>query len=328
MPSWGVDWDIERDPSRLGLVLPHHLWFSGDATVVTDVPEVGPASAEVDALRLLARWDPLARLGFFTELRLEDPVEFTEGEGATAANAGFDIERLYGEALLTPSLSLRIGKVFTPFGLWNQINRAPLTWTVEEPAVTESLFPRRATGISLLYQTTTRGWTVDATLYGPAQDELLFARTHDPTDASGWLTGSRVAVGRSLGAAFTSLGASLAGFRPANAGDWAIAAGLDLDVAIAGHEVTSEFIVNAPTFGRRTRQGLYVQDAIPLRWNVFAVLRFEYFQPAHGSAAFGQTVGLFWRPVPNVVLKADYLLGTRTLENFEPGFHASFSFLF
>ena len=72
-------------------------------------------------------------------------------------------ERLYAEALLTPTLSLRLGEFYTPYGLWNVVRRAPLTWTSDRPSITEDVFPQHATGVSLLYQTTWQGWSVDAT---------------------------------------------------------------------------------------------------------------------------------------------------------------------
>jgi hypothetical protein len=73
-----------------------------------------------------------------------------------------------------------------------------------------------------------------------------------------------------------------------------------------------------------------VQDAFPLLGQLYGVLRFEYFQPPprRGRAAVGQLVGLFWRPTPNLVFRADYLFGTRTLQEFQPGVEASFSLLF
>ena len=75
-----------------------------------------------------------------------------------------EVERLYLEALLTPTLTLRVGEVYTPFGLWNVVRRAPLTWTTERPAITESVFPQHATGLSLLYQATWHGWSIDAVM--------------------------------------------------------------------------------------------------------------------------------------------------------------------
>jgi hypothetical protein len=316
---------ITRDPSGIGFILPGSLWLSGDVTLAVDVPEHRPVVAEMDDIRLLARYEALSRLAFFGELRFEDLVEVVEGKGLLTEDAEVVIERLYAEALLTPQLSLRLGKVFTPFGLWNVISRAPLTWTVEEPAITESeTFPRRVTGLSLLYQKTWQGWTFDATAYGPAGDEIRFRRS----DAAGLLFGGRVAAGRALGPAFASLGLNAAGFRSHAREIWTTATGLDLAVSVGGHEIMSEYTHRMPASGPGTEQGLYVQDAIPLFDNLYGVLRFEYLQPPRGRAAVGQLVGLFWRPAPNVILKADYLFGTRRSENFSPGFQASFSFLF
>lgn len=315
---------IERDPSGIGLLLPGNLWLSGDVTLALSVPENDATSGEIDDVSLLTRWEATSRLSFFTHLRLEDLLEATEGEDVTSDGTELLVERLYAELLLTPQLSLRLGKIFTPFGLWNVISRAPLTWTVEEPAVVEEVFPRRATGVNLIYQTSWHGWTFDATGYGPAQDEIT---VHQP-NREGLLFGGRVAAGRELGPTFTTLGLNAAGFRDADAHRWTTAVGADLEVHVGGHEITGELTYREPVGSGRAKHGLYLQDAIPFAANLWGVVRFEYFQPHRGSAAVGQLVGLFWRPTPNVVVKADYLFGNRRLENFEPGFQASFSLLF
>lgn len=319
---------VARDPSGVGLILPGNLWLSGDATLTVEVPETQPTTFELDDMSLLARWEPLSRLAFFGELRLENLFEVVEGEGVLTSGGEMELERLYAEVLLTPSFSLRVGKVFTPFGLWNVISRGPLTWTVEEPAVTENVFPQRATGLSLLYQKTWRGWSFDATAYGPAQNQIQFRGAEDEGLDSGLLFGGRVAAGRDLGPAFASLGLNAAGFTRRESREWVTATGLDLAVAAAGHEITGELIYRVPAAGGRTAHGLYLQDAIPIVRTLHGVLRFEYFRRRHGPAATAQLVGLFWRPVPDVVLKADYIFGTRRLENLETGFQASFSLLF
>jgi hypothetical protein len=315
----------------VGLLLPGRFWLSGDLTLSVEVPEGEPTVGELDDVSLLARWDPLDRLGFFGELRLEDVVEVIEGEGVQTDGARVVPERLYAEVLLAPKLTLRLGKVFTPFGLWNVINRTPFTWTVEAPAITQGVFPQRATGLSLLYQTTWRGWSFDATAYAPAQDAMTFGRAEETQ--RGLLYGGRMAAGRTLGQAFGgpvfgALGVNAAGFRDRGSGEWRTATGLDLQVSVAGHEITGEFTWRLPANLRHPLHGLYLQDAIPLIGDLYGVLRFEYIQPPRGAAAVGQVVGLFWRPIPNLVLRADYLFGTRRLENFEPGFRASVSVLF
>ena len=319
---------ITRDPSGVGYVLPGNLWLSGDITLTVEAPETQDTSFELDDVSLLARWEPYSRLAFFGELRLEDLFEVTEHEGVITSGGQVEIERLYAEALLTPSLSLRVGKVFTPFGLWNVISRGPLTWTVEEPAVTENVFPQRATGLSLLYQKTWQGWSFDATAYGPAQNQIQFRDAEEESLDSGLMFGGRLAAGREFGPAWASLGLNAAEFTRGESRQWATATGLDLTVNAWGHELTGELTYRVPGSGGRTAHGLYLQDAIPIVRTLHGVLRFEYFRPADGPGATAQVVGLFWRPTPNLVLKADYIFGTRALENLETGFQASFSLLF
>ncbi len=329
-PAAGSDFHIEWDRAGNGIALPGGLWVGGDVTLVGVVPEGQPAVAEFEDVRLLARWEATSRLAFFTELRVEDLVEWVEAEGVDSHDVHFGVERLYAEVLLAPTLTLRLGKVFTPYGLWNPIHRAPLTWTVEEPAVVEELFPTYATGLSLLYHTTWHGWSVDATTYGPAQDTL----TSRSADDEGWLAGTRVAAGRPVGAAFGSVGLNAAGFRGYHDSEWAVATGPDLEIDLPGHQLTAELTFHIPAGGGRTVQGLYLQDAIPLAplapWarGLYGVLRFEQFQPQHGRSSVAGLVGVFWQPLPSVVLKLDYLFASRPLENLEPGLQTSFSLLF
>src|SRR5262245_29200399 len=91
---------VTRDPSGLGLILPGRLWVSGAVTVAGEVPEHEPNAIGIDDASLLARWEPLSRLSLFTELRLDDPVEASQGE-ALHTSLDLLVERLYLEALLT-----------------------------------------------------------------------------------------------------------------------------------------------------------------------------------------------------------------------------------
>lgn len=328
--SDGIRWD----PGH-GITFPHGLWLAGDLTFDGDLLEHEPASAELNDVSLLARWEPIDRLSFFGELRLDDVFEFVNGEGANSGTYDLTVERLYAEALLTPTVTLRVGEVYTPFGLWNVVRRAPLTWTVERPAITESVFPQHATGLSLLYQATWQGWSVDATTYGPAQDELSFRRRDDDElQEDGLMFGGRVAAGHALGPAFMALGLNALGFRPAGWSEWATVTGADLDVTLADHHVTGEFTFRISPSGRLTRQGLYLQDVIPLTpfvpvvRELYGVLRFEQVQPGHGPSGVGGLVGLWWRPIPMLVLRANYFFTNRTLDHFEPGFRSAVSIMF
>src|SRR5882724_9509255 len=172
------------------------LWIGGDLTVKATVPESGPATLELDDINLLVRYEPLPRLSFFSETRLENTFTLTEGQGAKVDNSDIFVERLYADWIALPNLTVRIGKFLTPFGVWNQIRRAPLTWTVERPLVTEGTYPEHTTGIGLIYQATLHGWSIDGTVYGPAQDELPL---HSSDESNLALVGGRVAAAHTLG---------------------------------------------------------------------------------------------------------------------------------
>ena len=321
--------DIRVPPPSAGrgLSLPGGVWLAGDVTVSAEVPEGDPAKAELDDLSLLLRYEPVPRLAFFTEIRLEDSLELVEGEELIEGPANVFVDRLYADWSLTPQLTVRAGKFFMPFGLWNVIHRAPLRWTVDEPAVVnEDVLPKHATGLSLTYQTTWHGWSLDATGYGPAQDELALRATKE----SGLLFGGRAALGHSVGDAFVAVGLNAAEYRPDNAKRWTESYGLDVDATFRSHHLTAELIyTRLPGRPRgRDQHGLYLQDVVPITDTLYGVVRFEYFQPPRGRTATGQLIGLFWQPIDHVILKANYQFADRKLENLVPGFLASVSFIF
>ena len=318
---------IMRDPGGEGFIVPGTgLWFGGDVTITGGAPEGDPAFLELDDVSLLLRWDAAPRLAFFAEARLEETVELLEAEGFEDSSPEISIERLYADVLLTPRLSLRAGKFFTPFGLWNVVHRAPLVWTIEEPAIAEGTFPKRTTGLSLVYQTTWQGWSVDATAYGPAQDELPLRRTTE----SGLMAGGRAAVGRTLGSAYGTLGLNVAGFEDHGTRRWAEAYGTDFEVTWRGAQLTGELVYEHLRGPASKQYGFYVQAAVPIPHvdDLYGVLRIEHFRPRHGAAGTGELVGVFWRPLPFLIVKTNYLFGEKIEDVLEPGFITSVVFFF
>lgn len=302
------------------------LWFAGDVTITGGAPEGDPAFLELDDVSLLARWDATPRLAFFVEARLDETLELVEAEGIERGTADISIERLYADVLLTPRLSLRAGKFFTPFGVWNVVRRAPLTWTIEEPAIAEGTFPTRATGLSLVYQTTWQGWSVDATAYGPAQDELPLRQTRE----NGLMAGGRTAIGRALGSAYATLGLNVAGFEDHGTRRWAETYGTDFEVTWRGAQLSSEFVYEHLRGPASRQYGFYVQAAVPMPVvnDLYGVLRIEHFRPRHGARGTGELVGVFWRPLPFLILKTNYLFGEKVEDVLEPGFFTSVIFFF
>jgi hypothetical protein len=303
------------------------LWIGGDATIEASVPEDTHSTVTLDELSLLLRWEPTPRLAFFTETKLDNLVTFTDSEGVSGGSRVLSIERLYLDWAATPTLTVRAGKFLTPFGLWNVIRRTPLSWTVERPLVTERFFPEHTTGLQLLYQTTWRGWSLDATAYGPAQEELALHGGAQEED--GRVVGGRLAIAHTLGPAFIGIGFNGAGIDPHSRGRWHGVTGTDLEVTAFGNFLTSEFTFEPPTDRQSDlKWGFYIQDAFPLIRRLYGVVRYERFDGQTGLHLDAELIGLAWRPVPFLILKADYQFANRSLGDFQRGFLASLTLFF
>jgi hypothetical protein len=255
-------------------------------------------------LGLLVRYELSPSLAFFNETDLEDTVTLVEHEGIERGSRILLLERLYFEWTIDPALSLRVGKFLTPFGIWNVVRRAPLTWTVDRPVATQNAFPEHTTGASLLYETTRHGWTVDATAYGQAQDELVRGTSDVSASAA---AGYRAVVGHTLGPAYLALGTSGIGFKNEDTERWEDAYGVDLDLTVWRNHLTAEFAYSHLRERRASRElSFYVQDVFPLYGTLSGVLRFEHIEPRRGTVVNGPLIRLAWRPVPHVLLKANY----------------------
>ena len=126
--------------------------LAGYSNLVLNVPRSAPKSLVLDDLSLfvsghLGRWfNPFVEAEFtgFDIARWDSP-------GIGRHDGDVVLERVYNDAALTDSLTLRLGKMLTPVGEWNEIHAAPLVLTTVRPAVTHRNFSEYATGVSILY---------------------------------------------------------------------------------------------------------------------------------------------------------------------------------
>ena len=302
------------------------IWLGGDVTVNATVPESGKASLELDDVNLLVRYEPLPRLAFFSETRLENTLTVSVRGGARVESADVFVERLYADWLAGPHLTVRVGKFLTPFGVWNEIRRAPLTWTVERPLVTERIFPEHTTGVGVFYQATLHGWSIDATGYAPAQDELPL-RSSD--EAGLTLAGGRVAAAHEVGAAYLSFGLNGEGAERRGHGGLEPVAGADINLNVAGNDLIGEFAyARSPERFVDDEWGLYLQDAVPLWNDLYGVVRYEHFRSLHDGPIEAGLVGLVWRPYAHLIIKADYQLTNKPSDDVPRGLLASLSIFF
>ncbi len=311
-----------------GSILPNvPLWLGGDLTVTGTVPDSGHhASIELDDINLLVRLEPHPRLSLFCETRLENTVKITEGHGADLDSSDLFVERLYADWLAGPHLTVRIGKFLTPFGVWNQIRRAPLTWTVERPLVTDATFPQHTTGIGLFYQATLHGWSIDGTLYGPAQDQLPLRSSNESNVT---LVGGRLVAAHSVGPAYLTIGLSSGGAERRKQNGLQPMAGADLNLSIGDNDLLGEFVyARSPEDGIDDEWGVYLQDSVPLRQNLWGVVRYEHFRSFSNGSIDGGQIGVAWRLNTHLILKADYQLTTKSSEEFPRGLLASIALFF
>ena len=278
----------------------------------------GPAIFSLDDLSFFVAWDPAPRVHLFSELELEDLVD-VDDHGRRSASS-YTTERLYGDFVLSDSASIRVGKFLTPVGRWNVIHAQPLVWTTSRPLVTEVPFDPHTTGAMLFGSLFPDGGGLTWQVFGQFTDQFDPAPTIQPADRSAgarleWATRG----GWSLG------GSYLASSDPRG---WRHLEGLDGLWRRDGLELMGELAVVEPRRGSR-QWGLYLQAVQEVVQRVYLVGRYEHFDEATaGPAVEIGVVGLAYKPLPYVVVKAEYLFSNHRTEEEPPGVKTSLAILF
>jgi hypothetical protein len=297
------------------------LWVGGYLTNTLSLLEDGPDSLALSDVGLLLRYQLTPTVSLFNETDLDDSLVWESGHGVQVGSRVLLLERLYADWQPMPDLTLRLGKFLTPFGLWNVVRRAPLTWTIESPLIADTIFPDHITGAAVGLQNTLGGWTFDATAYGQATDELVPGASDTVPKYAG---GGRLSAGRDVGPAYLDLGASGVAFQNEATEKWQDGFGTDFACTAWGNYLQAEFAYGRQlTAGADPQLGFYVQDALPITTGLWGVVRIDYLDPANGGALNGQLVGLAWRPLPWLFLKANYQFGNRSSDDLDRGFMAA-----
>ncbi|MBV9828980.1 MAG: hypothetical protein JO001_25435 [Alphaproteobacteria bacterium] len=125
---------------------------AGYSNLVLDLPAQRVKSLNLDDLSLFVTGHVNSAFNPFLEAELTSLSLLPPGRLAGEHEAGdVVIERLYNDSYLTDSTTLRLGKMLSPVGEWNEIHAAPLVLTTIRPAVTYRNFSEYATGLSLRY---------------------------------------------------------------------------------------------------------------------------------------------------------------------------------
>jgi hypothetical protein len=313
--------ELSYTPGRGARLGDTGLTLGGYSNLNVTRNEGGPALLSLDDVSLFVGWDPTPRFHLFSELEFEDLVEVDDhGRGGTNGWT-FTAERLYGDLLVSDSLVFRLGKFLTPVGRWNVIHAQPLVWTTSRPLATTLPFDPHTTGAMLSGTVAGRAGTVDYTAFGQFTNALDPAPEPQLQDRAG---GARLEYTAPAG---WSVGGTYLAFTRSSV--WHHLGGLDTLWRRGRFEVQGEFTYEeqaAATSG--TQWGLYVQPVIELLPRTFLVTRYEHYDQSFGGAVNIGVAGLAWRPLPYLVLKAEYLFADHPAAESSPGFKSSVAILF
>ena len=286
--------------------------------------EGGKARYAIDDVSLFLHWEGKGRLRAFAELGLETPLVATTS-GHVSSHSYFALERAYVDYLYTDGLNLRLGKFLTPIGRWNLIHADPLVWTTSRPLITEQAFPTNATGVMLFGSLPVLGHAVDYSVYGTVGTEW---RPNPDLDPFSEAYGAHVSTALTPNAEF---GFSLVSFEQRSSiGERRKLVGLDYVWSRNRYEFSAEAAYRFSNDGSRfDEKGLFVQGVVPLSARVYAVGRYEFYDPAGSAGDLNLLVwGLAFKPNPSLVLKMEARSGGNHSTLAPEGVQASVAFLF
>jgi hypothetical protein len=263
---------------------------------------------------------------FFTELEVEDVIVARPGEVTTTDDVELQVERLYIDYAGNDVAKVRLGKFLTPVGRWNLIHAAPLVWTSSRPLITENTFPTNATGAMLYGFLETPLGGLDYAIYASPGEELFRAKGKDTFNEA---YGGHVAL---TPWPTMKVGLSFVDFELTNSTDQRRQLyGFDFHWAYRRFELTGEYAYRISSRGRDVgdERGGYLQFVAPLTEKLYAVGRYEQFEQsgaAHDLDLF--LMGVAYRWVPAIVLKAEFSKAWKNDIDFIDGWRASAAVLF
>jgi hypothetical protein len=295
--------------------------LGGYADARVQAPRSGSWNFAVSDLSLFVTWEDGGRWRFFSETEVGDAVAAGEHQDLSTRNAHFELERLYVDHLFNDTLSVRFGKFLTPVGRWNLIHADPLVWTTTRPLATENPFSKNATGLMLHGGLPLADRRVDYAVYADLTSALDPHRSDQPFDNA---LGAHLlyAVADNL-----EVGLSYANFQlnddPRHRHNLV---GIEGFWSYRRYEASSEWVYR--TGGSKDLWQGFVQGAAPLAAGWFAVGRYEFFEQEQGPAGQLGVFGLAFRPIPPLVWKVEYRLGTHNEAAAPDGLFGSFAVLF
>ena len=312
---------LEYVPGRGLTVGRTNLTIGGFTTVAGAWLEGGHGEVQLDNANFFLFWDPLPWVHVFSEIELTRLAEWDTDRAHAHSAPGIDVDRLYVDVGKADILNLRFGRFLTPIGRWNQVLADPLVWTTSEPLIVEDVFDETMRGAMLWGTTFPRGGALSYGLYGTFLDSIHHEDQAQHSagarlewaSLAGWTVGASYFASQRTGQRWHHLGGVDALWRPHERVELSMEAVSGEGSQAAGHE-----------------WGLYAQGVVEMVRTLYAVGRYEHFDPAeHDQRAHDLVVvGLTWVPRYYLRLKADYRIADHRDDLSAPGLRMSFSILF
>ena len=303
--------------------------IAGYSNLEADIPRAAPDELSLD-LSLLLSGHFSRYLNPFMEAEIDDWTLARESGGAGSGNGV--IERLYDDIDLTPSATLRLGKMLTPAGEWNLIHAPPLVWTVTRPLSTYYSFPEFVSGISLNFRPSFDGFW-DLQFYAqPGRDLFEKPAAYQPRQYSR-VAGIDVRYSRDL-LSQNRLGMALQRAQlPQSGGSqilFSIYGGISTGPIRWSFQVdTTDIRGEAAAIVHDHERGGYLQAVYAVTEHWFAVAQGERFQSRdYRLATTRRLLGMVYRPRSAISWKLDYLDATGAPVGSPTGVYAAWAVLF
>ncbi len=295
--------------------------LGGYSSAEVQMPRDASAQATLNELSLILTWQNDSRFQFFSELELEQPLQWIDEQGLTTRDAYLDLERFYLDYNLSEKINLRAGRFLTPAGRWNLIHAPPLVWTSTRPLVTNLLFPNAINGLMLYGSAALHDYAFDYTVFAEAlQDQVM----DDDETLYQKVFGARFTLNLPV-----TVGLTLASLKE----DHALAPtyrliGLDFVSRAGNWEWSGESFFRFTNKGQDGGSGAYLQSAYAIGHDWYWLTRLETIDhPSLGSAE-RWLIGAIKRLAPNQLLKLELVGGNGEMPDAPRGFVGSFAVLF
>jgi len=306
------------------------LNFAGYSNMLANLPRQGKKSLVLDDLSLFVAGHLAKPFNPFVEAELTH-FDFIQTGPSSRDRGDGDIvlERFYNDSYLTDSISLRLGKMLTPVGEWNQIHAAPLVLTTVRPAVTYRNFSEYATGVSILYDDPSSE-IPDLQIYWQPHGEFSERPGNIVFHQYQGVEGAHVSFPMGL---LDKIGFSFQESKDIHDVDQSLY-GLDFhytvrNLTFEGEGTFSDVSGNGTAHARDTEWGVYgaASYAFDEQWSLYSWYE-EYADRAASSIAHDVLVGVAYRPHPAIVVKLEYLQNIGGQPVNPSGLFASWSVLF